>query len=120
MPVVIGIVYMSLGIKVVLSQVALVADGEEAHFSGAALVGLYGGAALYLLAMSAVRWRDIGSPNVARAVVAAVLVAVGAGAEGVRLTALVNLAIVATILVGLVTYEVVRHRDVRARIRQSA
>ena len=117
MPVVVGIVYLSLGVKVVLTQVAAVSEGEHAGFSGVALFALYGGTALYLLAMSAIRWRDLGQPNVPRLVVAGLLVLIGAAAELGKLTGLVNLAFVAGVLVALVTYESLRHKEVRARIR---
>lgn len=120
MPVVVGIIYLALGTKVALMQVATVADGEHAKFSGAALFALYGGAALYLLAMSAVRWRDVGSPNVPRIVVALVLAGVGVGAEVGRLTGLVNLAFVSGILIALVAYETVRHKEARQAIRSDA
>jgi len=120
MPVVVGIIYLALGTKVVLTQVAAVAGGAHAEFSGAALFALYGGAALYLLAMSALRWRDIGSPNLARLVVAALLIAVGAAAEAARLTGLVNLGSVATVMVGLVGYETMRHNETREAIRRAA
>ena len=119
MPVVVGIVYLALGTKVVLAQVAAVADHQHATFSGAALFALYGGAALYLVAMSAVRWRDVGSPNWQRLVVAAGLVAIGVGAELAKLTGLVNLAFVAGVLVCLVAYEALRFKDVREHVRHT-
>lgn len=120
MPVVVGIIYLALGTKVVLMQVATVADGEHAEFSGPALFALYGGTALYLLAMSAVRWRDVGNPNVPRIVVALVLVGVNVGAAAGRLTGLVNLAFVSGVLVALVAYETVRHKEARQAIRSDA
>ncbi|MDX6310320.1 MAG: hypothetical protein QOI06_3366 [Nocardioidaceae bacterium] len=119
MPVVVGIVYLALGTKVVLGQAAAGTDGGHAQFSGSALFSLYGGAALYLVAMSAVRWRDIGAPNVPRLVVAALLVVVGALAEVATSTGLVNLAVVAVLLVGLVGYESVHFKDARYRVRHA-
>ena len=120
MPVVVGIIYLALGTKVVLTQAAEASDGEHARFSGAALFALYGGAALYLAAMSAIRWRDVGSPNVQRLVFAVLLVGVGVAAELARLTGLVNLGLVAALMVGLVAYETVRHHETRVAVRQSA
>jgi low temperature requirement protein LtrA len=120
MPVVVGIVYLALGTRVVLSQVAEASDGVHPEFSGPALFALYGGAALYLLAMSAIKWRDIGTPNVGRLVFAGVLVAVGAVAEAARMTGLVNLGLVAGVLVALLGFERVRHRAARAAIRHAA
>jgi low temperature requirement protein LtrA len=118
MPVVVGIIYLALGTKVVLTQAAAATEGEHAAFSGPALFALYGGAALYLTAMSAIRWRDIGGPNVQRLVVAGVLVLTGLAAEVARLTGVVNLGLVAVLMTGLVAYETVRHRATREAVRQ--
>jgi low temperature requirement protein LtrA len=119
MPVVVGIIYLALGTKVVLAQAETAAEGEHAAFSGAALLALYGGAALYLVAMSAIRRRDIGGYNLQRLTVAAVLATVGGGAELAKFTGLVNLGFVAAVMVGLVAYETVRHKDTRSAVRQS-
>ncbi len=119
MPVVVGIIYLALGTKVVLTQAAEASDGEHATFSGPALLALYGGGALYLVAMSAIRRRDVGTFNVQRLVFATVLVAVGAVAELARLTGLVNLGLVAAIMVILVAYETVRHNELRNAVRSS-
>lgn len=119
MPVVVGIVYLALGTKFVLAQVAAVADGQQGVFSGVALFALYGGAALYLVAMSAVRWRDVGTPNYQRLVVAALLVGIGVVAELTTLTGLVNLALVAVVLLALVAFELVRFKDVRQHVRRT-
>jgi low temperature requirement protein LtrA len=118
MPVVVGILYLALGTKVVLTQAAAATEGEHAAFSGPALFALYGGAALYLTAMSAIRWRDIGGPNVQRLVVAGVLVLTGLAADVARLTGVVNLAIVAVLMASLVAYETVRHRETREAVRE--
>lgn len=120
LPVVVGIVYLALGTTIVLSQAAHFAEGESAHFSGAALVALYGGAAVYLLAMSAIRWRDIGSPNVGRFLLAGLLVVAGTVAGALRLIGLVNMVIVAVALTGLICYETVRYRDPRRQVRHGA
>ncbi len=119
MPVVAGIVYLALGTKVVLGQVAAVADGKHPVFSGVALFALYGGTALYLVAMSAIRWRDVGSPNWQRLVVAGVLLVLGASAELVELTGLANLALVAGTLICLVTFEALRFREIREHVRHT-
>jgi len=118
MPVVVGIIYLALGTKVVLSQAAAATEGEHAEFSGAALFALYGGAALYLMAMSGIRWRDMGSPNLQRLVVAGVLMVTGVAAEVARLTGVVNLGLVAAVMVALVAYETVRHRATREAVRE--
>lgn len=120
LPVVVGIVYLALGIKVVLIQVAESVDSEPAHFSGIALVALYGGAALYLVAMSAIRWRDLGAPNPQRIVAAAALVALALVAELAEVTGLLNLLLVAAVLVGLIGYESTRRRAALSPRRDSS
>lgn len=119
MPAVVGIVYLALGTKIVLAQVAAVADGDHGVFSGPALFALYGGGAVYLLAMSAVRWRDLGRPNVARLVVAGALVVIGAVAEVLTLTGTVNLLLVDLVLFGLVAFEAIHFKDIRQHVRQT-
>lgn len=120
LPVVVGIVYLALGTKIVLSQAAHRAEGLEPHFSSPALVALYGGAAVYLLTMSAIRWRDIGSPNVGRVVVAVLVVAAGTVAWWLEVIGLVNMLVVAVSLAGLISYETVRFKDLRRQIRENA
>lgn len=119
MPAVVGIVYLALGTKVVLSQVAAVADGEHAVFSGPALFSLYGGTALYLVAMSAIRWRDMGRPNVPRLIVAGSLVVIGIGADVTQLTGLVNLAFVDVVLFAVITFEALHYKDIREHVRHT-
>lgn len=120
LPVVSGIVYLALGIKLVLGQAVVRADGGEPAFSGVALLALYGGAALYLAAMAAVRWRDVGSPNVERLVAAAALVVGAVVAGAAHLTGLVNLLLVALVVIAVAAYEAVHFRATRARIRAEA
>ena len=62
LPMVIGIIFLSLGLKKVLSYVG----GGDGHsltdpLYGVPLVALYGGTSLYLLAHIAFRWRNIHS-----------------------------------------------------------
>ena len=87
-PMLVGIVYLALGMKKVLTYVA----DPEHHDLGDALpwvplVALFGGAVLYLVALSALRRRNVGGWNVQRLVAAAVLLLllpVGAAAPGPR------------------------------------
>jgi low temperature requirement protein LtrA len=120
LPVVTGIVYLALGLKLVLGQAVVNADGGHAVFSGAALLALYGGCSLYLLAMSVIRWRDVGSLNVERLAGAAALMVIGLLAGLMQLTGLVNLLLVCVAMVALVGYEAVHFKEARASIRAEA
>ena len=117
LPLVAGIVSMAVGLRVMLDDVAL-AESEHAHdVPGYAIVTLFGGAALYLVSLSVLRWRLQGQPSVPRLVTAAWLVVVGAllaAAEGGPLT---DVAMVTATFVALVTFDAWRYggetRDVR-------
>jgi len=117
LPLVTGIVMLALGTKVVLLQAASAEHSHGAPLPDLALWVMYGGAALFLVSMSALRWRNLGRPNVQRLVVAALLLVAAAGATAGDLPALVHLAVVTSALVMLLAYEVVRFRDVRATVR---
>jgi hypothetical protein len=77
-PMLAGIVYLALGMKKVLTYVA---DAEHQDLGDALpwvpLVALFGGAVLYLVALSALRRRNIGGWNVQRLVASAARVYVG-------------------------------------------
>ncbi len=114
---VLGIVYLSLGLKKVLGYVG---DSEH-HDLGDALTGvplwaMYGGVATYLLAHVAFRWRNIHTLNVHRFVAVAALLALAPVTAA--LPALAALAILAAVLVLLVAYEVVRFADARYNVRR--
>jgi low temperature requirement protein LtrA len=117
LPIVTGIVMLALGTKVVLLQAASAEHSHGAPLPDLALWVMYGGAALFLVSMSALRWRNLGRPNVQRLVVAALLLVAAAGATAGDLPALVHLALVTSALVMLLAYEVIRFRDVRATVR---
>ncbi len=116
-PMVLGIVYLSLGLKKVLGYVG---DSEH-HDLGDALTGvplwaMYGGVATYLLAHVAFRWRNIHTLNVHRFVAVAALLALAPVAAA--LPALAALAILAAVRVLLVAYDVVRFADARYNVRR--
>jgi low temperature requirement protein LtrA len=119
LPMVVGIVFLALGLKKVLGYVS---DATEHDLSdpltGMPLVALFGGVALYLLALVAFRLRNVRSLNVQRLVVALALLALVPVAW--HLPALVSLAIVAVLVVGLVAYEATRFAEARAAIRHEA
>jgi uncharacterized membrane protein len=87
----------------------------DAPLKTVASVALFGGMALYLLAHVLFRLRNIGTLNVQRLVVAVILLALIP--VGVLLPSLASLVIVSGVLVALVTYEVIRFREMRHRIR---
>jgi low temperature requirement protein LtrA len=108
LPMVAGIVLFALGTKKTLAHV-----GDELEAVPA--VALCGGVALYLVALSALKRRNVGSFNWPRLVAALVLAALAPIATVVP--ALVALALVAVVSCGLIAYEVVRYADARDRIR---
>ncbi len=107
-PMVAGIVLLALGLKKTLEHVGDPLDTVPA-------ATLYGGAALYLLAHVAFRLRNVGRFSTHRLVVALALIALVPVAHTVSATAAT--AILAGMLVGLVLFETVRFRELRARLR---
>ena len=108
LPMIAGIVLLALGIKKVLGHV-----GDPLHAVPA--TALLGGAALYLLAHVAFRWRNVHRFSTQRLVCAAVLLALIAAA--VEIPALVTLAIAAGVLAALIAYETVHFAELRERLR---
>jgi low temperature requirement protein LtrA len=108
LPMVGGIVFFAVGVKLTLSS-------GGSHLGDVSAASLCGGAALYLIAMSAFKRRNIGSWNRPRLVAAAALVALAPVATGV--SALVSLTLVALVTSALIAYEVTAYREARQRIR---
>jgi low temperature requirement protein LtrA len=108
LPMVAGIVVFALGVKKTLAHV----DHELATVPAVALCG---GAALYFLALSAFKRRNIGSFNYPRLVAASALVVLAPIAT--TIPALLAVGLVAAISVGLVAYEFVAYAEARDRIR---
>jgi low temperature requirement protein LtrA len=108
LPMVAGIVVFALGVKKTLAHVDHELDVVPA-------VALCGGAALYFLALSAFKRRNIGSFNVPRLAAASALIVLAPIATAIP--ALLALALVAAISVGLVAYEFVAYAEARDRIR---
>jgi low temperature requirement protein LtrA len=109
LPMIAGIVFIALGIKKTLGDV-----GAHLHVEPA--TALFGGAAVYLLAHVAFRWRNIHTFNRQRTVIAVVAAALSPAA--VELPALASLALLTALLAGLVAYERVRFREARTRLRE--
>jgi low temperature requirement protein LtrA len=115
-PMVVGIVYLALGLK----KVELYVSDSSHHdlsepLTGVPLLSLYGGVVLYLVAHIFFRLRNVHSVNVQRLGVAVLLVVLIPVAW--RLPALASLGLLAAVLVVLVTYEAVAHADWRAEVR---
>ena len=108
LPMVAGIVLLALGIKKTLGHV-----GEELEPVPAA--ALCGGVALYLVALSAFKRRNVGSFNQPRLAAAALLAVLAPTAT--VMPALASLAFVALIASALIAFEVAHYATARERIR---
>jgi low temperature requirement protein LtrA len=108
LPMVAGIILFAVGVKLTLG-------GVGAHLHAVPASALCGGVALYLLALSAFKRRNVGSWNQPRLVATSVLVALAPVATLVP--ALVALALVAVACVALIGYEVTAYAAARDRIR---
>ena len=103
-----GVVLGALGLKKTIADV-----GEPLKTVPA--VALLGGTALYLLGHVAFRLRNVGTLNRQRLLCAVGLLALVPVA--VELPSLATLALLAGVLVALITYEAVRFADARDRVR---
>ena len=108
LPMVAGIVIFAFGAKATIAHV-------HAHLHSVPATALCGGAALYLLAQSTFKRRNIGSFNYPRLVTAAALVALAPAAT--VLPALLSLGLVALVTCAMIAYEVRRYAEARDRIR---
>jgi low temperature requirement protein LtrA len=108
LPMIAGIIVFAIGVKLTVEHV-------DAHLPWVPALALCGGAALYLVALSAFKRRNIGSFNRQRLVAGAVLLALTPAAAAVP--AILALALVAAALCGLIAFEYVRYSEARTRIR---
>jgi low temperature requirement protein LtrA len=108
LPMIAGIVLVALGIKTTLAD-----TGAELHDPAAA--ALLGGAAIYLLAHVAFRWRNVHRFSWQRLVAA--IVAVALLPVALAIPALAALGMLAVILAAVVVYEYARFAELRARLR---
>ena len=108
LPMVAGVIVFAIGEKKTLA-------GVDEHLHSVPAVALCGGVALYLLALSAFKRRNVGSFNVPRLVAAAALAALAPLA--LVLPALLSLGLVALVACGLITFEVFHYAEARDRIR---
>jgi low temperature requirement protein LtrA len=107
-PMVAGIVLLALGLKKTLEHV-------EDPLKLVPAAALLGGAAIYLLAHVAFRWRNVHRFSWQRLIAAAVLVALVPAA--VELPALATLAILSAVLIAVIVYETRRFAELRDRLR---
>jgi low temperature requirement protein LtrA len=115
LPLIAGIVLVALGLKKALLYVA---DTEQ-HVPGEALHGvpiwtLTGGLALYLVALSSLRKRNLGSWNHQRLVLAVLVLAATPLLEHVPAAVLV--LIVAVLVLGLIAFERLRFAEWRKQV----
>src|SRR4051794_33071885 len=108
LPMVAGIIVFAVGVKETLAD-------RGADLATVPAVALCGGVALYLVALSTLKRRNIGSFNVPRLVAAAVLAALIPLATAIP--ALLSLALVASAACGLIVFEVFHYAEARDRIR---
>jgi low temperature requirement protein LtrA len=103
-----GIVLVALGLKKTLEHV-------EDPLKLVPAAALLGGAALYLLAHVAFRWRNVHRFSWHRVLGAVALVALVP--VGVELPSLATAALVAVVLAAIIVYETVRFAELRDRLR---
>jgi low temperature requirement protein LtrA len=116
LPMVAGIVLAALGIEQVLESVAEESlHGLTEPLPLLPLGALYWGVALFLVALSAFKYRTWHSISVRRLMVAVLVIALGPIAA--ELPALVALAVLAAVVVALVASEAVRYSELREQIR---
>jgi low temperature requirement protein LtrA len=110
-PMVAGIALIAVGLKRTITGVS---DSLET-VSAVSAVSLLGGAAMYLLALVAFRFRNVRSWSVRRVLCALVLIALIPAATS--MPALLTLGILAALLAALVAYEAIRYAQSRERMR---
>jgi low temperature requirement protein LtrA len=108
LPMVAGIVLFAFGVKTTLKHV-------DHHLDTMPAIALCGGVALYFLALSAFKRRNIGSFNLPRLAAAAALAVLAPIATAIP--GLLALALVALVSCTLVAYETVHYADARNRAR---
>jgi low temperature requirement protein LtrA len=111
-PMLAGIMLVAVGLKKTIAHVS----EPLGVVAGAALLG---GAAIYLLAHVAFRYRNVHSLNKQRLLSAALLLALVPLERALRPTSLVTLGTLAAVLSVLIAYEALRFADARERVRHA-
>ncbi len=106
-PMVVGIVFVALGLKKTLGHVDEPLKLEIA-------TAMFGGMATYLFAHLAFRWRNVHRFSSQRLIVA--LLCLGAIVPATEVDSIVALAVLTTLAVLLIVYELWRFREVRAEL----
>lgn len=106
-PMVMGIVFVALGLKKTLGHV-------DEHLKIEVATAMFGGMALYLFAHLAFRWRNVHRFSAQRLVVAILCLLTIPLAK--QIDAIASLAILTALAVGLITYETWKFRAVRAEL----
>ena len=118
LPLIAGIVLVALGLKKAFLSIADTDHHSPAEaLHGVPLWTLTGGLGLYLVALSSLRRRNPGNWNVQRLVLAVLLVA--ATPLLAHVPAAVLLVLVATLVLGLITFERIRFGEWRTRVHAS-
>jgi low temperature requirement protein LtrA len=110
-PMVAGIALIAVGLKVTIEH-----DGAD-PLKLVPTLALLGGAATYLLAHVAFRFRNVQSLSGRRLVCALVLLGLVPITLALKTSSLATLAVLAVVLALLIAYEVTRYADVRERVR---
>ncbi|HET6213463.1 MAG TPA: low temperature requirement protein A [Micromonosporaceae bacterium] len=119
LPMVGGIILLSLGLKKVLAYVGGAGHHDLTDpLTGVPLYALYGGVVLYLLGHLGFRLRNMGTVNRPRWVTMVLLLALIPMAAHVP--ALAALAILAAVCCALVVFEMIRYADARHTLRAAA
>jgi low temperature requirement protein LtrA len=110
LPMVAGIIVFAVGVKKTLGHV-------DDHLHTVEALALCGGIALYLVALSAFKRRNVGSWNVRRLLVAALLLAFWP--LSTHVSALEALAVVTALACGLIAWEAIELAATRDRVRHA-
>jgi low temperature requirement protein LtrA len=110
LPMIAGIVLYAVGLKETIGHV-------DEPLGTITAVGLFGGVALYFAAHIAFRFRNV--RTVARRRVVAVIALVALIPLGLEVDALASLGILTAVCAALITYDAIRFREARARVRMA-
>jgi low temperature requirement protein LtrA len=108
-----GIALLAVGLKLTIEGV-----GDPLKLVPAA--ALLGGAALYLLAHVAFRWRNMHTLSGRRLMCATALIALVPVTVALGISSLATLGVLAAILTALIAYEALRYADARERVRHQS
>jgi low temperature requirement protein LtrA len=111
-PMIAGIMLVAVGMKRTIADIG-------APLGSVPAAAMLGGAALYLLAHVAFRYRNVGTLNRQRLLCAVLLFALLPLEAAVRPAALATLGVLAVVLSALIAYEALRFAEARERVRHT-